>query len=359
MNLALSVLAPRSPARPGVPPPAPPEAHRAGRLLDSYGRAISNLRLSITDRCNFRCVYCMDPDVRFMDQRKVLTTGEWLRLTRVCAGMGVRHVRLTGGEPTLHPHLPEIIAGLAAIPGIDISMTTNGSLLDDRSLAAWRHAGLSRLTVSIDSVDERGFASITRSRTTAATVLDGIAGARRAGLNPVKLNAVVVRGVNEDQVVALAALARRLAVEMRFIEFMPLDSGHRWDRSRVVTAAEITSRIDAVYPLVPLGRDEPSSTALEYAFADGSPGRIGVIASVSRPFCGACSRLRITADGKVRPCLFGDQEWDIRALLRNGADDEAVRSFLVDATWTKKAGHGVAIPEEFLRPDRPMSAIGG
>jgi len=178
------------------------------------------------------------------------------------------------------------------------------------------------------------------------------------GFERTKLNAVVVRGLNEGEVPALAGLARRFGVEMRFIEFMPLDSGHKWDRAKLVPAAEILERINAVYPLVALGKDHASSTADDYAFADGAPGRVGIIAPVTRPFCGECSRLRVTADGKVRPCLFSREEWDLRPLLRGGADDERVARFLVDATWTKQAGHGIS-SAGFVQPDRPMSAIGG
>ncbi len=332
-------------------------------MVDSHGRVIRDLRLSITDRCNFRCVYCMDPGVRFMDRSELLDAQELVRVARVCVGLGVDTVRVTGGEPTLHPDLEEIIGGVAGLAGpdgaaLDVAMTTNGSLMDERRLTAWRRAGLRRITISIDSVDPRRFASMTRSRTTSDRVLAGIEAALAAGLRPVKLNAVVVRGYNEYEVVGLAELARRFAVEMRFIEFMPLDSRHEWSMNRVVPATEIIARISAAHPLTPLGREDESSTSLVYEFADGAPGRIGVIAPVSRPFCGACSRLRVTADGKVRPCLFSNTEWDLRPLLRGGADDEQIAQFLVDATWTKQSGHGISSPR-FTPPDRPMSAIGG
>jgi cyclic pyranopterin phosphate synthase len=329
-------------------------------MIDSFGRTIRDLRLSITDRCNFRCVYCMEPDVRFMDPAHLLSVEEMARLVRVCASLGVEKVRLTGGEPTVHPDLTRIIREVsrAAGPAADVAMTTNGSIMDEASLADWRGAGLRRITVSIDTLDPASFAAITRARATPQQVIEGLHAAARAGFAPIKANAVVVRGFNEDQVPALARLARDLDLDMRFIEFMPLDSAHAWDPSRLVPASEIVDRIGAVYPLRPADRDDPASTALVYRFADGAPGRIGVIAPVTRSFCGACSRLRITADGKVRPCLFSVQEWDIRPLLRNGADDEALAHFLADATWTKQAGHGIATPG-FVQPDRPMSAIGG
>jgi cyclic pyranopterin phosphate synthase len=343
---------------PRASPPGAPESARAGRLIDSHGRTIRDLRLSITDRCNFRCVYCMDPDVRFMPQSETLSVDEMLRVVRVCVGLGVEKVRITGGEPTVHPQLTEIIRGVAALPVHDIAMTTNGSLMDDASLASWMRAGLRRITVSLDSVREDRFARVTRSTTPPSAVIEGIQAARRAGFSPIKVNAVLVRGVNEDEAPQLAGLARELGIEVRFIEFMPLDSGHSWDLSRVVTAEQTIRQISEVYPLRAVGRDDPSSTSMVYEFADGVPGRIGVIAPVSRPFCGACSRLRVTADGKVRPCLFSRDEWDLRSLLRRGGSDDDLASFLVDATWTKQAGHGISSPT-FEQPERPMSAIGG
>jgi cyclic pyranopterin phosphate synthase len=351
--LPLPILAPAA-----APPAAPDRASAPGRLIDSHGRTIRDLRLSITDRCNFRCVYCMDPDVRFMPQHELLSVEELARVARVCVGLGIEKIRLTGGEPTVHPQLEEIIRAVAATGVEDIAMTTNGSLMDERSAAAWRRAGLSRVTISLDSVQPETFARTTRSRCTPQTVVAAAREALGAGLERTKLNSVIIRGLNDDQIVPLAALARELGMDMRYIEFMPLDSGHRWERSRVVIADQIIAAIDAVFPLRPIGLEDPSSTSLVYEFADGAPGRIGVIAPVSRPFCGACSRLRITADGKVRPCLFSRQEWDLRPLLRGGADDDLLSRFLVDAVWTKQAGHGIS-SATFVQPDRPMSAIGG
>lgn len=362
MSIALPVLsqpgAERQPVQAGSPPPAPTRAHAMGVMVDSYGRVIRDLRLSITDRCNFRCVYCMEPDIRFMDRSEALTVEEIVRLARVCMSLGVEKIRITGGEPTVHPELARIISGLAALGPSDLALTTNGSLMGDGEIRSWRAAGLDRVSISIDSVRPERFSAVTRSRTPVETVFRAVEAAVRGGLNPVKLNAVVIRRVNDDEVADLAGLARRFGVEMRFIEFMPLDSAHGWDMSRVVPASEIVSRIERAYPLVPLGREGESSTSLVYRFSDGAPGRIGVIAPVSRPFCGACSRLRITADGKVRPCLFSRREWNIRRLLRDGAGDERLRRFLVDATWTKQAGHGIRSPG-FAQPARPMSAIGG
>ncbi len=341
-----------------APARSPRDAVRARSMVDSHGRQIRELRLSVTDRCNFRCVYCMEPDTRFMPKMELLSLEEYVRVAAACIGLGVQKVRITGGEPTVYPQLLELIERLAGLGVPDLAMTTNGALADQESLAEWRAAGLRRLTFSIDSVRPEVFAAMTRSNVPVERVLEAVEAAGRAGFEKTKLNGVVVRGLNEEEVPALAGLARRFGVEMRFIEFMPLDSGHTWDRGKLVPASEIVERISAAYPLVEIGKDHASSTSIDYAFADGAPGRVGIIAPVTRAFCGACSRLRITADGKVRPCLFSRQEWDLRPLLRGGADDGAVAQFLVDATWTKQAGHGISAAG-FVQPDRPMSAIGG
>lgn len=341
-----------------TPPPAPETARRASRLTDSHGRTIRDLRLSLTDRCNFRCIYCLDPGARFLPPEALLGVDDFERLARVAARMGVRTIRLTGGEPTLHPRLEEIIERLAAIGGPEITMTTNGSRLEPERLARWKRAGLSRLTISIDAAGPEAFARITRSAWNADDLLRGIEAAVAGDLAPVKLNAVIVRGENEDEVLGLAGLARRFGVEMRFIEFMPLDASRAWSMDRMVSADEILGRIDRAYGLVKLPPRDPGSTAELYAFADGGPGRIGMIAPVTRPFCGECRRLRITADGRVRPCLFSHIEWDLRPLLRAGASDRQLTDFLVDATWTKSRGHGITRPG-FASPERTMSAIGG
>ena len=339
------------------PPRAPHAAHAAGRLLDSHGRTIRDLRLSLTDRCNFRCTYCMEPDVRFAAPDALLQADDFVRLARVAANLGVTKIRLTGGEPTLHPALGEIIAGIRAHTDCEIALTTNGSTLDRTSLRAWKAAGLDRVTISLDTLRPDRFARITRSACAPDRVLAAIDDCLAERLAPVKVNAVLMLGVNDDEAGDLAAIARRPGVEMRFIEWMPLDSGHAWEPDRWVSAAESRAAIERRFPLVPLAGDDPASTARAFAFADGSSGRVGFIAPVSSPFCGACSRLRITADGMVRPCLFSLQEWDIRPALRTG-DDAAIAAFLVDATFTKQPGHGIAQPG-FRQPERPMSAIGG
>lgn len=344
-----------------APAPAPAHVRTGRRMVDSHGRAIRDLRISITDRCNFRCVYCMEPDVRFAPQDALLTLDEIIRVTRVAESLGVRRVRLTGGEPTLHPHLTAIIAGLASATSVEIALITNASLLNRDALREWKAAGLQRITVSIDSLRPDRFARLTRSSASPDQVLKGVELSLIEGLTPVKLNAVLIRGFNDDEAVELAALARTFGVEMRFIEYMPLDSGHAWDSSKWVSAAETRAAIERTFALLPCDDDDPSSTARTFRFADlrsDSSARIGFIAPVSTPFCGACSRLRLTADGQVRPCLFSTTEWDIRSPLRNGATDEELADFLIDATWTKQPGHGITSPG-FVQPDRPMSAIGG
>ena len=345
-------------ARATVPPQAPDAIHRRCTLLDSHGRTIRDLRLSLTDRCNFRCVYCMDPEVRFAPPPALLQAGEFVRLGRIATSLGIRKIRLTGGEPTLHPELCEIASGLRDETGCEIALITNGSRGDREAVAAWRASGIARVTVSLDSLREDRFARLTRSNGTVRDVLACIEHCLDAELGPVKVNAVLLHGLNDDEAVDFAELARRLGVEVRFIEWMPLDSGHAWRPERWVSAAATRAAIEAVHPLVAIEGDDPSATARSFAFADGSPGRVGFIAPISSPFCGACSRLRITADGMVRPCLFSTTEWDVRSLLRDRADDAAIGRFLVDAAWSKQAGHGIESPG-FEQPPRPMSAIGG
>lgn len=327
-------------------------------MMDSHGRTILDLRISITDRCNFRCVYCMEPDVQFQPRENMLTPGEIIRMARVAQSLGVRKIRLTGGEPTLHPQLTEIISGIRAATDVEIAMISNGSLLTREKLSAWKRAGLDRMTISIDSVRADRFTRVTRSTVTPEDVIAGIEMCVAEGLTPLKLNAVLVRGQNDDEAVELARLARRFGVEMRFIEYMPLDSAHAWDRSLMVTAQETREAIEAEFALTPTNMDDAHSTARTYRFTDGAPGRIGFIAPVSNPFCGACSRLRLTADGNVRPCLFSTKEWSVMTLLRGGASDAELANFLIDVTWTKLAGHNIASPQ-FVQPERPMSAVGG
>ncbi len=331
------------------------------RLIDSHGRTIRDLRLSITDRCNFRCVYCMDPNVRFATEAARMTVAEMLRVTGACVRLGVERVRVTGGEPTLHPRLIEIIAGIRDLGVTDISMTTNGSLVTPSALASWKDAGLARITFSLDATNSKTFAAVTRSTVEVGRVVGAIRMAIASGLSPVKVNAVVIRGLTDDDVAPLAALARAVGFEMRFFEFMPLDSGRRWDPSLLVPAEEILARASQAGELVPLGRDDPHGTSESYSFRDQPESRIGIIAPVTRPFCGACSRLRITADAKVRACLFSLAETDLMHVLRGERGvlhDDALENAILDAVWTKQAGHGITAPG-FVQPARPMSAIGG
>jgi len=340
------------------PPPAPSHSRRDANLHDSHGRIIRDLRLSITDRCNYRCIYCMDPDFRYMPKRELLDLDEYLALARVCLGLGIEKVRITGGEPTMYPQLNELIDALGAIGVPDLAITTNGALLERFPLRRWREAGLHRITMSLDSLRPDTVRSITRSKTGPETVVHAIDMARAAGFDPIKINAVVMRGINDSELADFADFAREHDIDMRLIEFMPLDSSHAWDRGKVVGADEMIEAISARHGLSPLGDEDPHSTSMNFTFADGGPGRIGIIAPVTRPFCGACSRLRITADGKVRPCLFSHVEWDIRPVLRNGGTDEDLRDFIRDSMWTKQAGHGIG-QAGFHQPPRTMSAIGG
>jgi len=340
-----------------MPPERPGSLGAPLRMVDSHGRTIRDVRISVTDKCNFRCVYCLEPDAQFMGRDELMQVDEIRRLGRVLVGMGVEKLRITGGEPTVHPRLLEIIEGLAAAEPRDLAMTTNGSLVTPDKARAWRDAGLGRVTISIDSLRPDRFSAITRSACPPGKVLEAIEICNDAGLGPVKINIVIVRGWNDDEVADLAGLARRYGVDVRFIEFMPLDDARAWDRSQLLPATEALERIRAAHDLVPLDEADPSSTSFNFRFADGAPGRIGMIAPVTQPFCGACSRLRITADGKVRPCLFSREEWDLRPTLRAGADEDVAR-FLADATWTKQPGHGIDA-EDFEQPQRPMSAIGG
>jgi cyclic pyranopterin phosphate synthase len=357
MHRTLPIL-PTEHAPAGRPPPAPRQVVRAGQLVDAHGRTIRDLRLSVTDRCNYRCVYCMDPDFRYMRKRFLLTLQELLTVARVCTDLGIRKIRITGGEPTLYKPLDDLIAGLGALPLDDLAMTTNGSLLADHPLDAWRRWGLKRLTFSLDSLRPDRVAAITRTDATPATVIDAIRRARDAGLAPIKVNAVIMRGFNDDEIADFADFARAHDVEFRLIEFMPLDSSRAWTRAAVVSADEMLQAIGARHDVVPLQRRRPDSTSMGFSFADGGPGRIGIIAPVTRAFCGACSRLRVTADGKVRPCLFSDEEWDLRPLLRTGGTDTEVARFIADSMWTKQAGHGIG-SDGFEPPERTMSAIGG
>jgi cyclic pyranopterin phosphate synthase len=327
-------------------------------LKDKFGRDIHDLRISVTDRCNFSCVYCNAADPKnYFPHRELLNWDEFLRLSRILVGLGIRKVRVTGGEPLLRPGVVDFISCLRQIDGLeDVAITTNGYLLPEMAgdLAA---AGSPRVTVSLDSMDSAKFTRMTRTPRSLEKVMAGIDAALDAGLKPVKVNIVLVRGFNDDEIVDFARLARKRDIILRFIEFMPLDADHSWKRELVVTAREIVAAIHPVFPLLEEPRHSPSETALRYRFADGQ-GEIGIIAPVSIPFCGQCSRIRLTADGKLRTCLFSMQEHDVRHLVRNGAMDSDIERFFLKAVYQKEPGHSINEPD-FVQPDRTMVYIGG
>jgi len=327
-------------------------------LRDKFGRDIHDLRISVTDRCNFSCVYCKSADPKnYFPHRDLRTWEEFLRLGRVLVGMGIRKIRVTGGEPLLRPGIVNFVRDLHQIDGVtDVAITTNGYLLPEMA-AELAAAGAPRVTVSLDSMQPEKFAKITRTPRSYEKVMAGIDAALAAGLAPVKVNIVLVRGFNDDEIVEFARLARRRDIVVRFIEFMPLDADHSWRREMVVTAEEIVAAINPVYPLEEIPRHSPSETALRYRFADGS-GELGIIAPVSIPFCGQCSRIRLTADGKLRTCLFSLGEYDMRYLVRNHATDADIARFVEKAVHEKEPGHHINEPD-FVQPSRTMVYIGG
>lgn len=325
-------------------------------LQDKFGRQITDLRISVTDRCNFRCVYCRSADPEnYRPEGELLSWAEFDRLAKIFVAMGIRKIRVTGGEPLVRPGVEEFISRLAALGVQDLSITTNGHLLAERCDRLIR-AGLRRINISLDSLDPLKFERITRTRTF-NSVMAGIEAAQKSTLAPAKINAVLVRGINDDEVEAFAAFARDRGVIMRFIEFMPLDADRHWSRSLVVPASEIHRRIDACWKLEPIPH-ERSETARKYRFADGAPGEIGLIAPVTQPFCGFCSRIRLTADGKLRTCLFSKEDRDLRGLLRDGASDEDLSFFITSVVQEKEEGHRINEPD-FVPPSRTMVFIGG
>jgi cyclic pyranopterin phosphate synthase len=324
-------------------------------LLDKFGRRITDLRISVTDRCNFRCVYCRSANPEnHRPEDELLSWPELERLASILLGLGIRKVRVTGGEPLVREGVEEFIAYLRRLGVQDLSMTTNGHLLAGRCDRLVQ-AGLQRINISLDSLDPTKFERITRTRSF-GKVMAGIEAAQDSPLRPVKVNAVLVRGLNDDEVEAFAEFARTRDLIMRFIEFMPLDADRHWIRDLVVTAAEIKRRIEARWKLEPVPH-EPSETARKYRFADGR-GQIGLIASVSQPFCGFCSRIRLTADGKLRTCLFSKEDHDLKFLVRNGASDAKIADYIQSVVMEKEAGHRINEPD-FVPPSRTMVYIGG
>jgi cyclic pyranopterin phosphate synthase len=328
------------------------------RLKDSFGRIIDDLRISLTDRCNFRCVYCMPAEgLPWLPRREILTYEEILRVARLFLALGVRTIRLTGGEPLMRKELPVLIRGLIRLePSLDLSITTNGAFLRAQGVTL-AEAGLKRINVSLDSLRPDRFARmVRRDGALVGEILAGIREARRLGLAPIKVNCVVMRGVNEDEIVDFVRLGRAEGVQVRFIEFMPLDAQGEWAMRSVVPGAEILERIQSAFPLLPAGGNgaEPATV---YRCADGI-GSVGVIASVTQPFCDHCNRVRITADGQLRTCLFALREYDVKGLLRSGVRDEDLAEYLLAAVWKKEPGHRINQPD-FVKPERSMSAIGG
>jgi len=327
------------------------------RLIDAHGRELTDLRLSVTDRCNFRCRYCMPAEgMEWLDRRDVLSFEEIERLVRVLVGLGIRDVRLTGGEPLARREFPRLVAMVRAIDGIeDLALTTNGYLLE-RDADALVAAGIDRVNVSIDSLARDRFHEITR-RDALPQVLRGLAAiAAHERVRPIKVNAVAMRDFTEGELERFCELARSTDYQVRFIEFMPLDGDRNWEPDAVLTGEELRAMIHDLYPLEELPR-EPHSTARVFRFADGS-GEIGFVNPVSEPFCADCNRLRLTADGKLRTCLFSIRETDLRAPLRSGAGDAEVAGIIRDAAWRKELKHRVNEPG-FTPPPRTMSAIGG
>ncbi len=327
-------------------------------LVDSFGRVHNNLRISVTDRCNLRCFYCMPAEnVQFMERSELLSFEEIECFVRAVVPLGIRELRLTGGEPLVRKDLHRLVGLLTAIPEItDIGLTTNGLLLAEQAADLYR-AGLRRLNVSLDALDPVRFKQFTR-REGYEKVREGLDAARAAGFHPIKINAVSVRGLTEEEIVPFGHFARETGIEVRFIEYMPLDAENVWEREKVLFASEIVKRLaQEIMPLEPLPTNDPSAPATDYVFADGV-GRIGFIASVSQPFCRQCNRLRITADGKVRNCLFSLEETDLRAILRGGGTDEEVRQAVRGSIAAKWEGHEIN-SARFIQPLRPMHSIGG
>ena len=350
---------------------------RGSLLVDSHGRILRDLRVSVTDRCNFRCLYCL-PETeaaanfyrgrwanlptaapihrQWAPRSQILTFEEIERAVRLAVDLGIQKVRLTGGEPLLRKELPRLVERLAAIPGIDdLAITTNGFLFAEHARAL-RDAGLRRVSFSLDSLDRENFKKIT-GREGLDEVLGAIGLAQELGLNPVKVNAVVIRGINDREIVSLADFARARNLAFRFIEFMPLDSGRAWQKELVVNGREILQRLQERFCLEPVQSSNASETAKRWKFSDGKA-EIGIIAPVSEPFCGHCNRLRLTADGKIRTCLFSVEEHDLRSRIRSDLADDEIKSYLQEVVWGKEAGHRIG-RKDFVPPSRTMSCIGG
>ncbi len=330
------------------------EETSAQDLVDPFGRTVRDLRISVTDRCNFRCQYCMPAEgMQWLPREEILSFKEIERFARVCIqAFGFNGIRLTGGEPLVRAHLPELVQRLARL-GVDVALTTNGATLRLHA-SALAEAGLKRINISLDSLQQERFLELTR-RDELDRVLEGIDAAIDAGLNPVKINVVMMRGINDDEIIDFAEFGREKGVTVRFIEFMPLEAGDVWNEGLVVPAQEIIETIDQAIPLEPVVRGNEPAERWRYRHGIGE---VGVIASVTKPFCGDCDRVRLTAEGQFRTCLFAVDEFDMRALLRSEVGDDAVAKAIADAVGTKWAGHAIG-QVNFIRPKRTMSQIGG
>ena len=327
------------------------------KLIDGMGRTIVNLRISVTDRCNFRCTYCMPADnVEFMDRSNLLSFEEIQRVAQIVSRMGINRLRLTGGEPLMRKNLPVLIKMLNEVDGIDdIAMTTNAYFLKDQAQSL-KDAGLKRLNVSLDALDPQKFRDVNR-RDCLQSVLDGLDTARKVGFKSIKINAVAVRNFSETEIMSLIEMGRSDGFEIRFIEFMPLDSDKVWERDKVLFGHEIVNMIKDNYELVPIDNSLEIGPASEYNFADGK-GKIGIITAVSNPFCDHCNRIRMTADGKLRTCLFSTEETNLKELIRSGATDQTIIETIKQAVLVKEPGHKINL-DDFERPTRAMHAIGG
>ena len=328
-------------------------------LRDAHNRTIRDLRISLTDRCNFRCFYCLpNGEPPLARKETILTFEEIERIARIFVSLGIEKIRLTGGEPLIRKDVPELVSRLSQLKPalLDLALTTNGFDFP-RKAEALKLSGLDRVTLSLDSLDPKRFVEIT-GVDALQKVLDSITAAKQLGFEPLKINAVIIRGRNDDELVDFARFARDNDVAMRFIEFMPLDSGHEWSREMVVSGREMFERIDAVFPLHKKQDDRGSETAWKYSFADGGKGEIGIIAPVTEMFCGACSRIRLTADGQIRTCLFSNTEHNLRDRLRNGASDKQIAEFIEQVTLKKEPRHFIN-DAAFVQPTRTMSFIGG
>ncbi len=327
------------------------------RLVDSFGRVVNYLRVSVTDRCNLRCQYCMPADgVPWVPREQVLSFEEIVRVVRIMTELSITKVRITGGEPLVRRRLPELIERLSSLPGLDdISLTTNGVLLASQAHALFR-AGLGRINISLDSLRPDSYASITRANLF-GRIKEGIQAAVEAGFDPIKLNMVVIRGVNDDEIADFARLTRHSSFEVRFLEYMPLDGYGNWDRTKLVSGLEILERLRAVGELASIQSGDPSEVAQKFRL-QGFQGQIGLILPVTAPFCANCSRLRVTAEGFLKNCLFGQEEWNVRDLMRSGGSDDEIRAMIRLSVFRKKAAFG-GLDLDLDRSARNMSQIGG